>query len=35
MRMPARYLAEEARSRVLGGINRFEEEAGLRDGGYR
>ncbi|WP_234806855.1 hypothetical protein [Mycolicibacter minnesotensis] len=35
MRMPARYLAEEARSRVLGGVNNFEEEAGLRDGGYR
>ncbi|KKC01451.1 hypothetical protein WR43_00435 [Mycolicibacter arupensis] len=35
MRMPGRYLAEEARSRVLGGTNRFEEEAGLRDGGYR
>ncbi|WP_237160498.1 hypothetical protein [Mycolicibacter engbaekii] len=35
LRMPARYLAEEARARIRGGVNRFEEEAGLRDGGYR
>lgn len=35
IRMPARYLAEEAKARVLGGINSFEKDAGLRDGGYR
>lgn len=35
VRMPARYLAEEARARVFGGVNNFEKDAGLRDGGYR
>ena len=34
-RMAAQYLAEEARVRIFGGFNRFEEDAGLRDGGYR
>lgn len=34
-RMPARYLAEEARARIFGGINSFEKDAGLSDGGYR
>ncbi|MCV7385024.1 hypothetical protein H7K14_14385 [Mycolicibacter longobardus] len=35
IRMPARYLAEEAKARILGGINRFEKDAGPSDGGYR
>lgn len=35
VRMPARYLAEEARARIFGGVNSFEKDAGLRDGGYR
>jgi len=34
-RMGAAYVAEEARARILGGVNRFEREAGLSDGGYR
>lgn len=34
IQMPARYLAEEARARILGGANRFERDAGLSDGGY-
>lgn len=34
-RMSAGYLAEEARVRIVGGVNRFEEDAGLADGGYR
>lgn len=32
--MPARYLAEEARARIFGGVNSFECAAGLEDGGY-
>lgn len=35
IQLPARYLAQEARVRVLGGTNSFEREAGLSDGGYR
>jgi hypothetical protein len=35
IQMPARYLAEEARVRILGGTNSFERNAGLSDGGYR
>nr|WP_239652116.1 hypothetical protein [Mycobacterium sp. UM_NZ2] len=35
VRMPARYLAEEARARIFGGVNSFEKDAGLADGGYR
>ncbi|WP_234806577.1 hypothetical protein [Mycolicibacter nonchromogenicus] len=35
VQMPARYLAEEARVRIFGGVNSFEEAAGLSDGGYR
>lgn len=35
VRMPARYLAEEAKARIRGGVNSFEEAAGLCDGGYR
>ncbi|MGV0624651.1 hypothetical protein [Mycolicibacter minnesotensis] len=35
LRMPARYLAEEARARIFGGVNSFEQAAGLTDGGYR
>lgn len=34
VRMSAAYLAEETRVRVFGGTNRFENDAGLRDGGY-
>lgn len=33
--MSAGYLAEEARVRIFGGMNRFEDDAGLADGGYR
>lgn len=35
LQLPARYLAEEARARIMGGANRFETDAGLSDGGYR
>lgn len=35
IQMPARYLAEEARARILRGTNSFEADAGLSDGGYR
>ncbi|ORW67898.1 hypothetical protein AWC24_09100 [Mycolicibacter senuensis] len=35
IQFPARYLAEEARVRILGGTNSFESEAGLSDGGYQ
>jgi len=35
VRMPARYFAEEARARIFGGVNSFEKDAGLADGGYR
>lgn len=34
VRMGASYLAAEARARIAGDVNRFEVEAGLRDGGY-
>lgn len=35
VQMPVRYLAAEARARALGGVNSFERDAGLSDGGYR
>lgn len=35
IQLPARYLAEEVRTRIMGGTNKFEREAGLSDGGYR
>lgn len=35
VRMAAGYLGAEARARCSGGVNRFEVEAGLSDGGYR
>lgn len=35
VRMPARYMAEEVRARIWRGVNRFECDAGLRDGGYQ
>lgn len=35
IQMPARYLAEKAKARILGGVNSFERAAGLSDGGYR
>ncbi|MEZ0364338.1 hypothetical protein ACAG26_11645 [Mycobacterium sp. pUA109] len=35
LRMSAAYLAAEARARMFGGMNRFECDAGLGDGGYR
>lgn len=33
-RMGVAYLGEELRARLTGGVNRFEEDAGLADGGY-
>ena len=35
VRMVGAYLGAEARARWSGGVNRFEAEAGLADGGYR